>query len=258
MSEDELFDHILNGNTEEALGLISEENANVTDEDHISLLMWAAHTGLVDVIMCLLEHGADIHYMGSGRNALIFAVANNSMEAVNVLLEHGADINQCTGHFTALNWAAHRGHYEMVQYLVMRGADLGTKYRWGRTPLLEACHMNHYYLIPILATPEIVKADRRLFKEVQYDAQNLRFLLEMGMEYDYNIFELCNNNSFESVQVLLEHGYQPTHSDLYDACWYGRAQIIELLVEHGLEANVVIHGETPLGIAVIVVDRIIE
>lgn len=101
----------------------------------------AVTTSNHDVILTLLEHGADVDAVDikSGRSPLLHAVENNNLEMVELLLQHGANVNaQSYGGNTALHAASGRGLLEVLRLLVRNGADSSLKNYHNDTPLMVA------------------------------------------------------------------------------------------------------------------------
>jgi ankyrin repeat protein len=101
----------------------------------------AAADGRLDVVMTLIEQGANIHAYDD--EALREAAENGHLDVVKYLVEHGADIDACEG--CALCWAAENGHLNIVKYLVAQGADLRVITR-GEVLLIaaESAAINYY------------------------------------------------------------------------------------------------------------------
>ncbi|XP_015281361.1 PREDICTED: B-cell lymphoma 3 protein [Gekko japonicus] len=101
----------------------------------------AVATSNHDVILTLLEHGADVDAVDikSGRSPLLHAVENNNLEMVELLLQHGANVNaQSYGGNTALHAASGRGFLDALRLLVRNGADGSLKNYHNDTPLMVA------------------------------------------------------------------------------------------------------------------------
>ncbi|XP_033014243.1 B-cell lymphoma 3 protein [Lacerta agilis] len=94
-----------------------------------------------DIILTLLEHGADVDAVDikSGRSPLLHAVENDNLEMVELLLQHRANVNaQSYGGNTALHAACGRGLLETLRLLVRNGADGSLKNYHNDTPLMVA------------------------------------------------------------------------------------------------------------------------
>ena len=118
-----------------------------------SPLHLAADQGLLDIVVALLEGGADPSIgtpeddkrMGCGRTPLHFAADGGHLDVVTALLGSGADPN--TVDFfgdTALHQAAEEGHAEVLSALLDSGADRSLKGKDGKTALDNANDRQHF------------------------------------------------------------------------------------------------------------------
>jgi ankyrin repeat protein len=87
----------------------------VSDAFHI-----ACRTGHTDVVVVLLDHGADVDATGYfGATALHWAAFNGHADTVDRLLDRGADPTRRDDEFdsTPAGWAAERGHTDLAEWL---------------------------------------------------------------------------------------------------------------------------------------------
>ena len=79
----------------ESAKLLVAAGANVNDADAwgVSATTLAAHSGFTDLVLYLLDKGADASACGAGFNALHEAIMRRDEKMVAALLEHGADAN---------------------------------------------------------------------------------------------------------------------------------------------------------------------
>jgi uncharacterized protein len=79
----------------ESAKLLVAAGANVNDADAwgVSATTLAAHSGFTDVVLFLLDKGADASATGAGFSALHEAIMRRDEKMVAALLEHGADAN---------------------------------------------------------------------------------------------------------------------------------------------------------------------
>ncbi|MCP4747143.1 MAG: ankyrin repeat domain-containing protein, partial [Desulfobacteraceae bacterium] len=109
----------------------------------VTLLLWAAEKGHVDVVNALLSHpDMDVNQRNDwGRTPLLVAAENGHIEAVKLLLSHlKIDVNKADrwGR-TALSKAVENGHIEAVKLLLSHlKIDVNKADDWGETPLLWA------------------------------------------------------------------------------------------------------------------------
>lgn len=112
----------------------------------------AARSGHLDTVAFLLERGANINTVGTGKDTAITSAAmNGHLNVVEFLLDKGADIT--AGRFgsgTPIREAALAGHLEVVQLLLARGANIEADCRGCWTPLSAAAEGGHYRVVEYL------------------------------------------------------------------------------------------------------------
>lgn len=110
------------------------------------LLVAAIEEDYVEIVECLLAHGADAN--GAIRQTddeqttpLCKATELGSLDIVQALVAHGAHVNvrhETTGR-TALHEAAKQGDVDILEFLLAKGADLNVQdYQLRETPLISA------------------------------------------------------------------------------------------------------------------------
>ncbi|MCD4725281.1 MAG: ankyrin repeat domain-containing protein [Bacteroidales bacterium] len=119
-------------------------------------LMYAAESGSLEVVMYLVENGADVNAVSGkqGRGTpLIYAAATNQLEVVKYLLENDANINLTTPYQneTALMWAVAMGFTEVVKLLVEKGADQKITNRDGENVMDVAKKLHREDMVQLLA-----------------------------------------------------------------------------------------------------------
>ena len=94
-------------------------------------LLWEAiNAGAYNVVLCLLDAGANINLPFKGRfsSPLVGAVYEGDIKIVKTLIERGADIHYTYIHsdrkekFNALKWAVEKEYHEIADYLRSLGA----------------------------------------------------------------------------------------------------------------------------------------
>jgi hypothetical protein len=88
-------------------------------------ILHAASNGHLEVVRCLLDHGARINFVVHGKPRclpLTNAVRKGWLEVVKLLVERGADIHADWGGTNAVTLAKDYGHEEIRAYLVSQGA----------------------------------------------------------------------------------------------------------------------------------------
>jgi len=149
-------------------------------------LMAAAYYGKAQIARMLLEHGAEVDYVGAhARKALEVAILNRQPEVVQVLVDHGAQVNApgfTMGYplnlaqnrapmlrillaagadpdtrstdrgETVLHQAVFSYHPDVVQVMIDGGANLNLRNRWHDTALITAVDRGYEDLVALLAT----------------------------------------------------------------------------------------------------------
>jgi ankyrin repeat protein len=128
----------------ETTALLAANGGNVNDADAwgLSAMALAAHAGFRDLVLFLLEKGADANTSAPGFTALHAAIMRRDEQMVGALIAHGADTNAPVGNWTptrrsSKDWnfnpelvgvtpfwlAARVSHPGIMRLLVARGAD---------------------------------------------------------------------------------------------------------------------------------------
>ncbi|MCX6773997.1 MAG: ankyrin repeat domain-containing protein [Candidatus Micrarchaeota archaeon] len=110
-----------------------------------SRLFKAASAGKDNVIMSLLDEGADLNAKDShGWTALSLAVFYCNAKTCEILISRGADVNtrDIIGD-TPLHWAAFHGHISICKILVENGADLRAEGKSNELPHTVAMLRGH-------------------------------------------------------------------------------------------------------------------
>ena len=112
----------------------------------------AARFGDMETLNWLLRHDMNPNAMVEGQSAVLAALQSDKLEVVMCLLDHGAypqTEDPKTGD-TLLHYAALQGHYEIVKTLIGRGVDVDAKNSEGFTPLHEAARTGQADVVNLL------------------------------------------------------------------------------------------------------------
>lgn len=88
-----------------------------------SCLVDAGSNGHTDVVMFLIERGADVHY--NNDQCLRWSCRNGHIDTVLMLCDHGADVHAEDDE--ALRWSALHGNAGVVEVLLSHGARPGAR-----------------------------------------------------------------------------------------------------------------------------------
>ncbi|KAJ2389850.1 palmitoyltransferase akr1, partial [Coemansia sp. RSA 2559] len=130
--------------------LIEEKGVNVnvrSDNFNVSPLFWAISHARLNMVIYLLEHGADPTLVDSVGNTTMHASVHAGAESVLVYLAttqasgfgYTVDVGDAQG-VTPLMWAVYQRRMEIVEFLLRIGANVNAQDKHGKTPL-------HYSLI---------------------------------------------------------------------------------------------------------------
>ena len=183
----------------------------------------ASRMNRLNVVQCLLRHGADVNAPGKwGRTALVFASVWGHFEVARWLIEHGADVNAKDedDHNTSLHLAARNGYFEIVRTLFKHNADVNAWSTSGRTPLHSASDNGRVNIVRFLLNHGADPKARDIYQQTSlHEASSwghldvARLLLEHGAEVDAEgaggrtSYQLALREGHEEViQLLLAHG----------------------------------------------------
>ncbi len=148
----ELIQAILNGDSACLLAFMATINLNL--ENFHTPLHGVAYSGHKEVVMLLLQKGADINAKNPhGDTPLHHAVSEGHKEVVKLLLQKGADVTakNCNG-YTPLHFAAHSGYTDIVEMFIEQGADITVKndIHFNNTALHYAARDGHKKTVELL------------------------------------------------------------------------------------------------------------
>jgi ankyrin repeat protein len=116
-------------------------DVNLTDNDGMTPLHFAAFKGHKEIVKVLIAEGADVSVSHDGYTPLHAA---GNKEIAELLIAKGADVKakEVDGE-TSLHYAASEGHKEVAELLIANGADVNVTRDDGGTPLYHAARWGH-------------------------------------------------------------------------------------------------------------------
>mmetsp|Transcript_43862 Transcript_43862/g.83762 ORF Transcript_43862/g.83762 Transcript_43862/m.83762 type:complete len:565 (-) Transcript_43862:356-2050(-) len=210
--------------------LAAGANPNIETNGGYTPLWIAARDGFVDIVTKLIVAGADPNHVQeiTLTNCLMIACSEANEDTALAIcaaptLEVDATDMECGS--TALWVAASVGFSKVVRFLIDAGADPNKANNYGRTPLMSAALEGH--------------------------TSCCKILLECGADanaHDDNnetaVYMACSNGHAATVECLLtgsiidvNDGNAEGETPLITAAWYGRRDVVELLVAHGAVAD---------------------
>ena len=145
-----------------------------TRYEGMTALWWAIQEGHTEIIISLLDAGADIEDRDSIDNFSILdkAVGEQKLDIVQMLIERGVDVNGPTDNGSALHLAVAYDLYEIAQLLLANGADLNIQDSDGLTALAFAQKHSDKKTIGILQAHLAKQTkDYALFRKFPYIGQ---------------------------------------------------------------------------------------
>ena len=208
-----------------------------------------------------------------GESALHLAARSASVDVMKLLIQNGADI--CARRMdlcTPLSCASEQKHLAPVELLLRLGADPNVEGVQGLTALMRAAKTGSPEVIRLLrqygAKTGATLTDGRLALDIAADAGNISTLKALLHQSEADLLRLkrhgltsliiqCRKGNRQIVELLLEHGADADvvavdgRSALSQAVVYRQADILKLLLQHGAKVNLTNHdGVTALALAV--------
>ncbi|KAL4931449.1 ankyrin repeat-containing domain protein [Aspergillus undulatus] len=232
---------ILDGNSDIVELLLAQKgvDVNISHErwSHFTPLIVAATVGSVKGLKMLLSNkNIQVNKTCSAENstALIHAAKSGPVGPVQVLLDHpGIDINHkdSSGN-SALTSASDRGHGGVVEALLRKGADTEVKQEGSNgTAIMRAIDNGYTSVVQLLMKAGTDLHHKDCFDRgilhsaaVNHRAEIIRILLAYDPTLDVNMqdingmttmHDVARAGALEALEVLLEHGGDPSIKDKY-------------------------------------------
>jgi ankyrin repeat protein len=216
----------------------------------------AAYFGLSELVENLLDRGMAVDIVDrTGRTPLSYAAEQGYEDIIVMLLERGAEVDSQGGipdwkyyneNRTPLSFAAERGHEAAAHILIASGASSSVRSESGLTPLSYAVENKRESLVRFFLDTEPGDISIELGRAVDNANEAIvRLLLESGAEIDYSstpgftpLFRATRANHEDIVRLLLEKGANPDplysmSTPLLSAAARGYDRIARLLLESG-------------------------
>ncbi len=198
-----------------------------------------------------------IHYTGIENSAmdrrrgkecpvLFWAAVHGYPGLADAMIEVGADVNVKHQGDTALAWALYKDNTAIALSLIKKGADINAQCDDGDTPLSSAI---------LAANVEIVKL--LLEKGAKIDPLRHKQRRVGGGGWDLAVPQaVAFEGKAQILELLLQNGLDvndqqddDTYTLLHAAVWGKNVQIVQVLLKHGADVNrkMKTNGQTPWG-----------
>ncbi|GFT69449.1 inversin [Nephila pilipes] len=214
-----------------------------SDENGATALHYAAyknHAKTVDIFLSRNYVCADDITDANGRNAFIWAAAQNSEDVVKVLAINDANLVYADKNgVTALHAAAIQGHETIIELLVNLQVPIDFKDKYGLTPLLRACEFGCSK-----AALALINHGANIYEKDANNRSAIHWCAIRGHAYLCQVLILkgVDCNSLDSF------GMTPLHY----ACNKGYLNCVSVLLETKAQLNIAdMEGKMPLHLAVL-------
>jgi len=260
----ELIDAIKAGNEELAINLIIEghfdPNAEIprlkSGEPSPTPLHYAVQNGLINVMKCLINHGASVDYEvlsvdGFLTSPTTWAIDYNQLDALKELWKNSQPHfvqNNKVEKAWILSKAAEKGNLEMVKWLIEQGFPIDGDEPLDEdeklVPLASALYEGHYDIVEYLlekgaSIDRVIEEDgfMDLLKSLLFEKEGFRFSNKSL------VIAIDNFEVNEEIEDLIEKGYDLEHVDhegitiLQAAILKEKINVIESLLDVKVDVN---------------------
>jgi len=166
----------------------------------------ACAIGTIEILDLMISKTIDINIRDNyGRTMIASSSMHGQAQCVEYLAAKGADLQLATtgNKMTPLHEAAKRGHYEVCDVLLKLGANANLCDVNDNFPIHLAAYYNHSNICKILSDRTIPSKSQKMTGK-----SPLISCLEAGMA-EQGTPDLDTEEAFETLQVLLENGWDP-------------------------------------------------
>ncbi|XP_071494309.1 uncharacterized protein [Diadema antillarum] len=253
------------GKVERVVEIITESPDRVNHKvNGKTALHRASLQGHIDVVMALMEAGADANATdSSGNTPVIFAAEGDEPAVVKYLVGKGADVNQGNKNGRrAVHCAAYKGLADCMRILINSGCDVNLQDDDGDTAIHDAVNKGGVDVVELLLGSrelDLALTNKRDLTPLQFAAfldrpSEAELIVKafpksiiIPREDGNTVLHIAAvNNHAEVIKKILavqDHGLcldsknEDALTALHLACAKGQTQCIELLVTEGADVN---------------------
>ena len=218
-------------------------------------LAHAAKNGHLEIVKLLIEHGANVNYGGDEEQMgkcipLRETAMAGHLDIAKLLIEKGADVNVESG-YSPLHNAVREDHPEMVKFLLSHGANVNQ---------VTSTEPNGSAPMDLTRTPQmasILREHGAKFRNIQSAAKSgntdeIEEFLKAGIDineqssWGYTPLGIAIDfgREIEFIEFLISKGaaldeHSSGHTPLQIAIKNGNLPVVELLVEKGVDINLI-------------------
>ena len=210
--------------------LLLNKCAKIDVEDryyHHTPLMLAAGRGYNDILLYLINRGADVSKKNTHKQTpLHYATEGGHLKVVQLLLSKGAKVNVGDMYLrTPLMLAAGRGYNDILLCLIKHGADVNTRNRNKKTALFFAIESGHLKVVELLL---------RNSAEIDVEDQDRHTPLMLAAERGHSDISIYLINHDADVGKKDSRKQTPLHY----ATESGHLEVVKILLSKGAKIDV--------------------
>jgi ankyrin repeat protein len=208
--------------------IITPNNVNTSiDITNSTALHIAAKHGYIDIVDILIENNVDRFIKNiSGKTALHIAILHGHLNVVNRLINNdNNNINDYINDYTSiLNLAVLLGYYDIVNLLIEHGIDINKRNRFRETAIYMAANDGRLNIVQTLYN----------------NGANLN---------------IPDSKNISPIQIAYLNGHMNVVNFLLDKIdakkeiCLGHVEIVQLLINNGLDINELLGGAPPITLA---------
>lgn len=240
-----LIKAIKKGNIDLVKSLINPENINSSNELGFTPLMVASSAGNLEIVILLLNAGANVNQMSNNHfSALILAINKKNLEVTQILLDYGAnpDVNYPDQNISLLEYAIITTQLDIIESLLNKKRTLVNQKSSGATPLVFTSKL---FLTTSEEYPEPTKKNTEKLTEIVYILINAG--ADVNIPDDDGKTPLIHAASLGRKNIVIafiESGAQVDHIDNFGhtaamyAVEYSHTNCLAFILRAGASVNI--------------------